>query len=447
MKNGKIGLFIVCGVFFVLVCPQTLFASVQEYLTVKTSRVDGTTVSSFTLPTANLGGGASLMAADLGTDGVPEIIVGMGLGNEPRVHVLRQDGSEVGSFLAYAADMGTGITLAVCDANGDGINEIITGTQYGGGPQVRTFDNLGNSIATDFFAYGEAFRGGVNLACSDVDSDGTNELITGAGPSGGPHARIWSLQNNEWKLENEFFVFDASDNSGIIPFVKKDGTLIIASEKSSSVTFATYNKQLKQEKLSTVSENKNSVASVGELGGKIIFSLFDKKIIDENGTQKFSLDNQNNGSEISVADINNDGQEEIISVEARPMFGPAGDKYILVDLSEQRLYAYENGNLANTFLVSTAKYPFVTPVGIYSVLAKKPIVDYTWSYGPGNPNNYSLGPTPWNLNFVGHLYIHYAFWHNNFGHTMSHGCINVNLTNIKWLYDWANVGIPVEVRE
>jgi hypothetical protein len=429
----------------VFLFPFQAFAH-SEALTVRTLKSDGTETSSFTIPTANLGGGASLTVADLGIDGQPEIIVGNGLGNEPRVHVLRQDGSEIGSFLAYSADMGTGITVTACDINQDGTNEIITGTQYGGGPQIRLFDNIGTAIGTGFFAYNEAFRGGVNIACGDIDNDGINELITGAGPSGGPHVRIWIFSNNEWNLENEFFAFAASDRRGIIPLVKKDGTLVISSEKNSSIDIATYDNQLKIKKLSTVSTTSSGVADLAELNNEIIISLFDKKIIDENGHEKFSISGGTEGSKVIVADLNLDGTEEIISTEARPLFGPDGEKYILVDLSEQRLYSYENGILANTFLVSTAKYPFTTPVGIHSVLAKKPYVDYTWSYGVGNPNNYSLGLVPWNLNFYGHFYIHYAYWHNNFGHTMSHGCVNVNLTNIKWIYDWANVGIPVEVR-
>jgi len=417
-----------------------------EVINVLTSKIDGTKISSFSIATANLGGGVSLTTADLGNDGTPEIIIGNGLGNEPRVHVYRQDGSEIGSFLAYAADMGTGITVTACDFNNDGFREIITGTQYGGGPHIRSFDNLGNVIDPGFFAYDQGFKGGVNLACGDIDADGTNELITGAGPSGGPHLRIWSWQNNTWQLEKEFFVFDSNDNRGIIPLVKKDGTLVVSSEKGTTIDFVSYDQQLKIKKLSTLSSDATGVLSLTEINNEIIFSLNNKKIIGEDGQEKFSLDSQTDGSVISVSDLNSDGTDEIISADARPMFGPDSEKYILVNLTKQRLYAYENGVLANSFLISAAKLPFTTPTGIHSVLAKKPIVDYTWSYGEGNPNNYSLGPTPWNLNFYGHFYIHYAYWHNNFGYPMSHGCVNVNLTNMKWIYDWSNVGTPVEVK-
>ncbi|MHB8831341.1 MAG: L,D-transpeptidase [Patescibacteria group bacterium] len=125
---------------------------------------------------------------------------------------------------------------------------------------------------------------------------------------------------------------------------------------------------------------------------------------------------------------------------------PDSNKSIYISLREQRLRAYENGKLVYSFLVSTGKGKFPTPRGSFSVLDKKPIVNYQWSYGPDNPDNYNLGYVPYNLRVTGHKYIHYAYWHNNFGHTMSHGCINVSLQNAKWIYRWADEDIPVLIR-
>ena len=122
-----------------------------------------------------------------------------------------------------------------------------------------------------------------------------------------------------------------------------------------------------------------------------------------------------------------------------------GGKHITVDLAQQRLRAYENGRLVNTFLISSGKYGYWTHKGLHSVLAKIPVVHYAWTYSPGNPDNYDLGDVPYNLRIYPHTYIHYAYWHNNFGHPMSHGCVNVNLANIKWIYRWADEGVPVLV--
>ena len=138
----------------------------------------------------------------------------------------------------------------------------------------------------------------------------------------------------------------------------------------------------------------------------------------------------------------------------RLIFAPAGDifisanepKRIVVDISEQRLYAYENGILQNSFLISSGKNNS-TPLGNHRILAKLPVVRYAWSYGSGDPRNYDLGLVPFNLRFAPHIYIHYAYWHNNFGHPMSRGCVNVALEDMKWVYGWADVNVPVVVTE
>ena len=132
-----------------------------------------------------------------------------------------------------------------------------------------------------------------------------------------------------------------------------------------------------------------------------------------------------------------------IPATSTEMTRPDEPKFIRVSLREQRIRAYENGKLVNTFLVSTGSWRFPTPKGEFSVLAKLPWVNYKWVYSIGNPDNYDLGSVPYNLRVMPHKYIHYAYWHNNFGRTMSHGCINVNLKNVKWIYRWADEGIPV----
>ncbi len=70
--------------------------AVNTPVTVRILSQDGSERSSFTVATANVTGGMSVAVADLGTDGTPEIILGNGLGNEPRVRVVRENGSEVG---------------------------------------------------------------------------------------------------------------------------------------------------------------------------------------------------------------------------------------------------------------------------------------------------------------------------------------------------------------
>jgi len=433
-----------------LLLPSTKIAQAAHPMavTVRIFELDGTEKSSFELPLANQAGGVVLTVADLGNDGTPEILAGNGLGNEPRVRVLRADGSEIGSFLAYAPDMGSGLTLASCDLNGDGFNEIITGTQYGGGPHVRVFDRIGEAMGNGFFAYDENFRGGVSVACGDVDGDGEGEIITVPGPTGGPHVRVWSQEDGAWKVETEWFAGEASDTRGLLVAITENQRIITATQKNTSSdvhTYVLHNGEGILEKETTVEINASGVVAIGVHAEKIFLSTTDDRLFETTSNVSFRGKSSTSASSMAFGNFE-DGKTIMIVSPTRPLFGPEGDRSITIDLSEQRLYAYEHGILANTFLISAARKPWETPIGIHQISAKLPFVNYRWSYGPGDPRNYDLGLIPWNLRFYPHIYIHYAPWHNNFGHPMSHGCVNVNLANSKWIYTWAEEGTVVEVR-
>ncbi len=431
---------------FVLIPPLQTKAHVPT-LRVQIMDNSGLIQTSFEIPTANEAGGAKIATADLGTDGTPEIIIGNGLGNEPRVTVYRLDGSTVGSFLAYDPSMGTGITLAVCDPDGDGTNDIITGTQYGGGPHVRTFDNIGTAKNNEgFMAYAESFRGGVHVSCGDLDGDGKDELVTSPGPSGGPHIKVWKWENDAWKMTNEFYAFAKEETNGVVTTVH-DKKLFVTLQKTNGnhvVKSYVIHSSITEEK-----EQENfTITTTGIFfANEKLFSTSDDEGYITKDSFAFVVDVPFGSVNATAVDINNDGVQEIIAVADRPIFAASKEaKRIEIDLSEQRLYAYENGILSNTFLISAARAPWQTPIGEHSVLAKLPFVHYAWFYGSGSSENYDLGVIPWNLRIYPHIYIHYAPWHNNFGHPMSHGCVNVNLENIKWIYDWSEVEISVEVR-
>ncbi len=428
--------------------PRFAFAYHPPSLTISIYSQQGELRSSFNIVTANEAGGAKITAADLGNDGLPEIIVGMGLGNEPRVNIYRVDGSLVDSFLAYDVGMGTGITVATCDIDGDGDNEIVTGTQYGGGPQVGIWEwddeNEEWKIRNRFFAYDELFRGGVNVSCGDLDENSQTEIVTTPGPTGGPHVKVWKMKNKNLKLSNDFFAFAPEEIGGVVSAVN-DGKLFLTLQKTDGARVVKQYVIHSSPTIENIEANDaTQTSNIFFVDGVLTMSSLEGGYIV--GSTAFVANVPFGGVSATSADLNTDGTDEIITIGDRPLFNGTSESSIKIDLSEQRLYAYENGILANSFLISSAKTPWVTPIGELSVLAKLPYIDYTWSYGEDNPNNYSLGFVPYNLRIYPHIYIHYAYWHNNFGHPMSHGCVNVNFENMKWIYNWADVGMPVEVR-
>lgn len=128
--------------------------------------------------------------------------------------VDRQTGEAIDSFNAYAASISGGVRVATGDVNGDGVGDIVTGTGPGSGPRVRVFDGSSLAPVYDFFAYDPLFTGGVFVAAGDVTGDGKAEIITGAGPGGGPHVRIFD-GSNAAPLSSGFFAYDPSFSGGV----------------------------------------------------------------------------------------------------------------------------------------------------------------------------------------------------------------------------------------
>ncbi|PIZ24514.1 hypothetical protein COY48_02540 [Candidatus Collierbacteria bacterium CG_4_10_14_0_8_um_filter_43_86] len=112
-------------------------------------------------------------------------------------------------------------------------------------------------------------------------------------------------------------------------------------------------------------------------------------------------------------------------------------KQIIVVLSTQRVYAFEDGVLAHTeFVVATGKASTPTVTGNYEIYIK---LESTRMTGPG----YDISNVPWTMYFHQGYGFHGAPWNNNLGHPASHGCVNMSVEDAKWLFDWAEVGTPV----
>lgn len=147
--------------------------------------------------------GVNVSCGDVDGDQIDEILTGAGPGPifGPHVRGFLFDGTPVTglSFLAYGTNR-YGVNVAAGDIDGDGFDEIITGSGPGAvfGPHVRAWNFDGAGTVTpipgvSFFAYGTP-KWGVNVAAGDIDGDGYDEIITGAGPGTvyGPHVRAWN---------------------------------------------------------------------------------------------------------------------------------------------------------------------------------------------------------------------------------------------------------------
>lgn len=124
-------------------------------------------------------------------------------------------------------------------------------------------------------------------------------------------------------------------------------------------------------------------------------------------------------------------------------------KTILVDRSEQTLFAYDGEELFMETPISTGLELTPTPRGEFTIFFKTPS---RYMQGPlpylAVSKYYDLPGVPWNLYFTEQgAVIHGAYWHESFGSRYSSGCVNVAPDIMKELYDWADVGTKVTVRE
>jgi len=417
------------------------------------------------LPRAVTGGG-SIAAGDVDGDGQDEIIVGAGPGAQPYVNIFETDGTKIRAFLAYPWSFQGGVHVAVGDLNGDGRDEIVTSPGPGMAPIVRIFDARGvRVLKEDAFAYAETFQGGVHVAVGDLNGDGRDEIVTSPGPSGGPHIRVWDGTMSN--LSQDFFAFDASmrDGTSVALVRTPQGMAILAAPESWTDPVV---RRFYAERPGVIAKEFRAFDPSARNGLTLAAFDMDHDGFDEIATAR----NGGDWPEVRIFDIFGTrvgvylvhdptyrgalsmasvgiGQERGLAIipQAPVVSGPtSSERQIVVDISEQRLTAYEHGRVARTFYVSTGTYKYPTPLGSTEVLKKIPLMDYRWSYGANHPDNYFLPDVKWNLSVFPHIYIHTAYWHNNFGYRMSHGCINMRLKDAEWIYHFSDVGTPVEVR-
>ncbi len=153
----------------------------------------------------------------------PLLVTGAGAGGGPHVRVFNAaTGQEVIGFFPYPAGFTGGARVAMGDVNGDGIPDLITGAGPGGGPHVQVFDGAallkGQLINLySFFAYAAGFTGGVFVAPADLNGDGKADIITGAGPGGGPHVQVFdgATGANLASPVGSFFAYDPAFMGGV----------------------------------------------------------------------------------------------------------------------------------------------------------------------------------------------------------------------------------------
>ena len=126
----------------------------------------------------------------------------------------------------------------------------------------------------------------------------------------------------------------------------------------------------------------------------------------------------------------------------RPFGVTKDEKWIDIDLSSQTLNAYEGNDLVYTTLVSSGTNDNPTVTGMFRIWLR---FESQTMDGARLGYDYYLENVPFVMYFFEDYALHGAYWHNNFGYQMSHGCVNIPPSDAGWLYDWSAYGTVVNV--
>ncbi|TAG91290.1 MAG: L,D-transpeptidase [Oscillatoriales cyanobacterium] len=118
----------------------------------------------------------------------------------------------------------------------------------------------------------------------------------------------------------------------------------------------------------------------------------------------------------------------------------SSQRWIEIDLSRQKLIAWEGNKSVYAVNISSGKPSTPTRTGTFAIQTKYQISRMA---GP----DYDVPDVPYTMYYDGGMAIHGAYWHNLFGTPVSHGCTNVAVNHAKWLFEWASVGTAVVVHK
>ena len=189
--------------------PSSSASSTVNLYNAATGEPTGTAV-----PFPGFNGPVKVVSGDFNGDGVAELIAGAGFGGGPAIAILNsQTGEVMESFFAFDPAFTGGVFVAVQDTNGDGILDIIAAAGPGGGPEVRIFDGSNLNVLRAFFAYDQSFTGGVSVASIDFNNDGILDLVTGAGPGGAPHVKVFDGATNA--IISQWYAYPVTFTGGV----------------------------------------------------------------------------------------------------------------------------------------------------------------------------------------------------------------------------------------
>lgn len=175
-----------------------------------------------------------------------------------------------------------------------------------------------------------------------------------------------------------------------------------------------------------------------------VFWAFDVRYDPVTGKTQYCL-RQLFGAHNDTYWVEADVCRQITPEEIAPIHPDVTDKYVVVNLNYQTLTCFEGDREVYFATVTTGGYDYenekwLTPPGVHTIWRK--LISTHMSAG-GAVGNYDIAGVGWTTLFDNNgAAIHSTFWHNYYGTTRSHGCVNARPEDAKWVWRWTNPAVP-----
>ena len=123
----------------------------------------------------------------------------------------------------------------------------------------------------------------------------------------------------------------------------------------------------------------------------------------------------------------------------RPSGVAADERWLDIDLDKQILVLYRGDAPVFATLISTGKKKWETPIGVYRIVDKR---ERARMQADGATEQWNVAAVPWTMTFRKNFALHGTYWHDLFGYRRSHGCVNLSISDAKWVFNWAQESTP-----
>jgi hypothetical protein len=143
----------------------------------------------------------------------------------------------------------------------------------------------------------------------------------------------------------------------------------------------------------------------------------------------------------------NSQKARVVTLRPTPPEGITANRWIELDLFQQTIMAYEDGQLLFASLMTSGREPFFTQPGVFTIYDKRALDVMQGSFETDRSDFYYLEDVPWQMYYDQARAIHTAYWRTSFGYPGSHGCVNLSPGDAQWLFQWADEGDYVWVHD